>query len=391
MKCITMLKINFTTISLIIISFQLCFSQESDLIIGELSGRVDYHDVEQLIRLNYYPVFQSTEEYSLRIIKNSPAEVIFEYLSPLATQPSKLIVRFFNSEMTLVAVIITDEIDFAKTESASMANEVHKTNPSIRVMFQHKPDHFVKMLAYNNQHPILRSVNVRRALSCAINKNYILTRLLNQQADIAIAPVNKDSKLYDTGFREYKYNLKNAINLLKEDGWHDLNQDGVLEKDNIPLRFQLVYEQGVLPDEDMVRIIKLDWNKIGIDVAVKPLLKAEIKKILRSNRFDAILINHQFEETIVSLANVFSSKGSDNFMSYNNQRIDRFFELAQQADTLTRNNLLKGILNIVIQEQPVSFLFFLWLDWYFVNAAKFENFTDENNELRPLNKWKLKP
>ena len=205
-----MFKSYFFTLFLILFSCFNSYSQQynedinNNLIIGELRGRVDHTDIEQLLKTNYYPISRTPNKTPFRIIKNSSFEVIFEYVDPLPLQSPKIIFRFFSSELALIASLITDEIDFAKTESAYIAEEVHKSNPVVRVLFQNKPANFVKMIAYNNRHSIFKNRNVRRALSYAINKQYILTKLLNNQASIASGPVDKESKLYTSEFKEYK-------------------------------------------------------------------------------------------------------------------------------------------------------------------------------------------
>jgi len=360
------------------------------LIIGELFGRVNPNNIEHLINTNYYPISDTPNKKLYRLVKRSQREIVFQSIKRPPFQPQKIVFRFFNTEMALTAAIITDEIDFAGTESAQIANEVHKSNPSVRVLFKNKPKNYVKMIAYNNRHSIFRNKNVRIALSCAINKQYILNNLLNNQANITSAPVDKESKLHVSEFVEHKYYPRKAIKLLAKEGWRDLNFDGILEKNNRTLNFTLVYEKGVLPCENMVRMIKLDWNKIGIDVAIKPLRKKEIEARLRSRDFEAILTNYHFNETIENFEYVFASGGEGNFFGYNNKRIDRFLNLAKQAKSATKKSLLQGVVNTIIKDQPASFLFFLWMDWYFVNASKFENFENENRELLPFTEWKLR-
>ena len=391
-----MLKFFVNTILFILAFSYYSFSQQFNvaenctLIIGELFGRVNPNNIEYLVNTNYYPISYTPNKRLYRLVKHSQREIVFAAVNRPPFQPQQIVFRFFNTEMALTAAIITDEIDFAATESAQIANEVHKSNPSVRVLFKNKPKNYVKMIAYNNRHPIFRNKNVRIALSCAINKHYILNNLLNNQADITSAPVDKESKLYVSKFKEYKYYPRKAIKLLEKEGWRDLNFDGILKKNNRTLHFTLIYEKGVLPDENMVRMIKFDWNKIGIDVAIKPLRKKEIEAKLKSRDFEAILTNYHFNETIENFEYIFASKGEGNFLGYNNKRIDRFLNLAKQATSPTKESLLQGVVNTIIQDQPVSFLFFLWMDWYFVNAIKFENFENENRELLPFTEWKLR-
>lgn len=391
-----MSKFYFLPILLALFFYTLGFCQQNNesyndaLIIGELSGRVDSDDLVQLIKRNYYPISHNSEKTVYRITNNSASGITLEYINPQPFQPQKIIFRFFSSEMALLAALITEEIDFSITESATVAEEVHKSNPSVRILFQRKTDNFVKMIAYNNQHPFFKRTNIRRALSYAVDKQDILTNILNKQANIASGPLAKGSKLYVSGFKQYKYAPRKAIKLLHEEGWYDFNKDGILEKNGKTLNFTLCYEKGILPDEYIARMIKVDWNKIGIDVSIKPLPKKEIKARLKIHKFDALITNLQFNETRENFEYVFGSKSSGNFFGFHNKTVDHYLDLAKRANLQTHNRLLQGVVNIVVQEQPATFLFFLWLDWYFVNGNKFENFLDSRGKLRPFNEWRFK-
>ena len=194
-----MFKIYSIIIFVVLISHPILISQQLDelnnhtLIIGELSGKVDHNDITNLLKTDYYPISRTPNKTPFRVVKNSPLEVIIEYIDNFPYQPRKILFRFFSSEMTLVASIITDEIDFFKTESVKMAEEVHKSNPTIRVIFQNKPNNLVKMIAYNCRHAIFRNKNVRNALSYAVNKQYILSKLLDSRANIASGPAQPKS------------------------------------------------------------------------------------------------------------------------------------------------------------------------------------------------------
>ena len=122
-----MLKILGNTIFLFLIFCYSCYSQQFNnytLIIGELSGKVAPEDIQQLVNINYYPISRTSNKTPFRIINNYPGEVILEYINA-PSHLQRIVFRFFRSEMALAASIITDEIDFARTESANIAAEIH--------------------------------------------------------------------------------------------------------------------------------------------------------------------------------------------------------------------------------------------------------------------------
>ncbi|MBN2013384.1 hypothetical protein JW960_28900 [candidate division KSB1 bacterium] len=362
----------------------------SSIIIGELDGRFDYRNAETLLTANIHPLARFVGPRAVHLVKESPGEIVFEYENPKPHQPKTVIIRLFPSELALMTAIIIDEVDFAITESPTIANDIHKSNPAIRVLFQLNPPNYVKMIAYNNQNFIFKSLNVRQALSHAINKSNIINSLLNKQATKTSGPIDRNSKYYDSGFKDFDYAPRDALKLLHIDGWNDDDKDGILEKNNQELSFTLGYERGNLLDEQIVRMVKVDWNKIGIDVAIRPLPRLELQKNMQSVNYDAIITDMQLVETIENLRFYWGSQDRTNMFNFQNVTVDHYLSLAPRADEKTRSKLIQGIINTVIQEQPASYLFFLWLDWYFVNSSRFEQFVDEKGELRPFDEWIVK-
>ena len=363
---------------------------DNTIIIGELAGRVEYDNIHEFIKKQYSPLFRNHKLHNIQIVKKSPDEIILRYNTQQSSQLQNIIIRFYDSEKALMIAIIIDEVDFAITESAKIAEDIQKSNPAIRILFQYKPLNFVKMIAYNNKYSLFRNVNVRHALSYAINKQKILTTILNNQADITSAPIDKKSKSYSKEFKEINYDPKQALILLHNQGWYDNDNDGILENKDQRFSFTLIYEKGNLLDEQIVRMVKIDLNKIGIDVAIKPLKTEDINKKLKTKSYQALLTNLQSEDNIDFLRRIWGGRSAGNFCNYKKRSVDRYLALFHKADSKTREQLLQGVINIVIQDQPGTFLFFLWLDWYFVNNSKFDNFWDNSGRLRPLNEWIIK-
>ncbi len=364
-----------------------------DLVVGELLGRVDPVDVWKFIQSNYYPVFSTNSNIVIEPVKNSDQEVIYQARYPegdFSNHPQRIIFKFFESENSLIAAIITEEVDFAITESYNAAEEVAKSTASYRVHFRYKNPNQVKMLAYNNRHYILKNPIVRQALTCAIDRSYILEKILGHTAYLADGPLSRESRLHISGLDEYKFNPRRAIQLLQQDSWKDSDKDDVLDKNGMPFRITIIYEKGVFLEEQLASQIKINWNKIGVDVIRKPLSKGEIKKNLQEGNYDVTLTSHIFEETIENLEAFFGATSNDNFLGYKSRRIDHLLSLSKiQQKSASKQLMLQAILKQINMDQPASFLFFLWVDRYFVNRNKFTNF-EARGKLLPFTDWEIK-
>jgi ABC-type transport system substrate-binding protein len=361
------------------------------LVVGELAGRFEYRQATSILTANVHPLARFVDPRAVRLVKQSPDEIVFEYDAARPKHVKTVILRLFPSEMALMTAIIIDEVDFAYSESSTIANDVHKSNPVVRVLFQFNPPNYVKLIAYNNQLEIFRSTLVRQALSHAINKTGLINSLLNKQANKTSGPIDHNSKYFDSGFKEFDYDPRAAIKLLNQDGWIEQDKSGILKKNGQALSFTLAYERGNYLDEQIVRMVKIDWNKIGIDVAIRPIPRLEIQNKIQSHIYDAVITDMQLVETVDNLNFFWGSRQQMNIFNYKNFSVDHYLSLAGRADDNTRNRLIQGILNLVIQDQPASFLFFPWLEWYFINSSRFDHFTDEGGEIRPFDEWIVKP
>ncbi len=363
-----------------------------DLVVGELSGKVDPADIWKLIENGYYPLLSPNLDIMVKKIKDTKKEVVYEVIYPegnFSNHLQQIIFKFYESENSLIAAIITEEVDFAITESYAAAEEVDKSTASFRVHFRYKNPNHVKMIAYNNQHYILKNAEIRQALTYAINRSYLLETILGRAAYLADGPLSRESRLH-ISVDEYKFNPKRALQILAQNNWHDSDGDGVLDKSGQPFRISIIYERGVLLEEQLATRIKINWNKIGIDVIRKPLVKSEIKKKLAEKNYDVILISNIFEETMESFERSFGSNGSENIYGYKSRRVDHFISLHKiQQDPNSKQLMLQAILREINKDQPAAFLFFLWVDRYFVNRKKFTNF-QLRGQLLPFTEWELR-
>jgi ABC-type transport system substrate-binding protein len=361
-----------------------------DLVVGELSGRVDPVDIWNMIQTRYYPVIGNNT--NLEKVIDSSQEQIYKVNYPegnFVDHPGRVIFKFYDSENSLIAATIIEEIDFAITESYGAAEEVDKSTSSFRVHFRYQNPNHVKLIAYNNQNYILKSAAVRQALTYAIDRSYILEKILGRAAYLADGPLSRESKFH-APVDEYKFNPRKALQLLHQDNWIDSDDDGVLDKNGQPFRISLIYEKGVLLEEQLATRIKIDWNKIGIDVIRKPLVKSEIKEKMKERNYDVILTSHIFDETIESFEGFFGSTSDENFLGYKNRKVDHFISLYKiQKEPTSKKLMFQAIQRQVSEDQAAAFLFYLWVDRYFVNQKKFTNFMSKG-QLLPFTDWKLR-
>ncbi len=134
--------------------------------------------------------------------------------------------------------------------------------------------------------PILSDANVRTALVEAANVPSIINKLGYPTHQVN-EPLLEGQLAYNPKYKEPTYNLKNANNILNQDGWI-LAKDGLRYKNNQPLGFNLL----VSNNSEYLRVaqeLKHDWSRIGVDLNVINLDQTDFNNALQTHQYDSIL------------------------------------------------------------------------------------------------------
>lgn len=138
----------------------------------------------------------------------------------------------------------------------------------------------VYQIAFNFNTPELQDVNVRRAISMAIDKDGFCKVLLDGNGTPAIGPFPANLTFGDNAVHAAPYDLDGAKKLLADAGWSDTDGDGYVDKDgkNLELRYLTYTSRQELPllAEAAQANLKLIGVKLNVNATdnYKPLLKS---------------------------------------------------------------------------------------------------------------------
>ena len=117
-------------------------------------------------------------------------------------------------------------------------------------------------------HPFLSDINVRKALSMAIDRQ-VLVDIGYGAAGRATCNLVPAPEMFASPNTDcLTQDVEGAKALLESSGWVDADGNGVREKDGMPLK--ILYQTSVNPvRQDFQAIIKSMWNEIGVEVELK--------------------------------------------------------------------------------------------------------------------------
>jgi peptide/nickel transport system substrate-binding protein len=150
-------------------------------------------------------------------------------------------------------------------------------NPAVRLL--NIPSLSVLYLLFNQRapgdrsraHPILGDVEVRRAISLALDRLNLARSTYGRFALPADAPAAQAHWTRDVVPRGTAYNPAAARTLLASRGWVDRNGDGVLEKDGVPLTLRLSIPATSATRAIMAPQVQEQLRRIGVRVEIDRL------------------------------------------------------------------------------------------------------------------------
>jgi peptide/nickel transport system substrate-binding protein len=205
---------------------------------------------------------------------------------------------------------------------------------------------------------------VREALALAINRNEILTEYLNNFGKLAVTPVSPIFKqYYDNQLKPIEFNPDKAKKILADEGWKDIDNNGVLEKDNVEFKFTIYIPAGNPLREFAGTIIKNNLKAISIYANVEKLELGKFLDNLYDKKMDAWMASWYIQIPLELKTFWYSDLQSTplNFVSYQSKDADRIIDkLNTRLPQNVKIEYYKKFQEIIYEDQPVTFLY--WTD-----------------------------
>jgi len=204
---------------------------------------------------------------------------------------------------------------------------------------------------------------VRQAMTMLLDRQRMIQEVMLGYAVQATGPFNPLSKQYNPEIKPWPFDVTRAKALLKEAGFEDRNNDGVIEgPDGAPFQFKLTYPSGSANYEKMVLFMKDAYARAGVVLKPDPLDWAVMVERLNNKNFEAISLGWTagIETDIFQMfhSSQMVAEGDD-FMSYKNEELDQLINQARRAiNEDERMPLWRKCHAILHEDQPYTFLSF---------------------------------
>ena len=141
----------------------------------------------------------------------------------------------------------------------------------------------------NEKHfPPFADVRVRQALAHAIDRDLLVTSILDGRVSTVNGPIQPLSWAYEPDVARYAFSPARANALLDAAGW-TRGADGTRRKDGKALAFTLITQAGFTIRENVSQAIQRQFADIGVTMQIKLLDGTAISPVWFSGEFDAML------------------------------------------------------------------------------------------------------
>ena len=224
---------------------------------------------------------------------------------------------------------------------------------------------------YNVRNPLLADKRVRKAFTCAVNRQEMLDSFFNGQGTIISGPFAPGSWAYNLDVQPIPFDPQKAMALLQEAGFSK-GADGFMQKDGkkLSLSLKVPIEKESEAVKRVVLAFKNYLKNIGVDIKVEfKEWQAWKEDVFLEHDFDVIFASWVFDDS-ADISSLFHSgeigPWKNNFGGYSNPEVDGLInESKLTLDHEKRRTINRKLHAILADENPYTFL------WTLTNYAAY--------------------
>lgn len=287
--------------------------------------------------------------------------------------PEKIILKLNNNNASTMLELKNQLIDISTQVDFSSFFELSKDENFAKLYNTKLADTYNYIYIAMNMKPdgqkrkkLFDDVNVRKAMAMLTPYDQINKLIYENNNKRMVGPISPAKIDFNTDLKLVPFDIDKAMELLKNAGWADTDNDRILDKiidgKKTQLEFDINFMSTQKQWEDMAKQIAESMQKAGVFARLNPL---------DYNSFVAAVMNHDFDMSIGAWQSSaqpedFSQLWSTaswqnnglNFPGFGNAQTDALIDsINTSIDESKRIALSKRFQKIVYDEQPYIFMF----------------------------------
>jgi peptide/nickel transport system substrate-binding protein len=278
--------------------------------------------------------------------------------------PDELIFKTISDQSAAFTALKSHDVDLIEVLTPEQYSNLDPKKAGLRKDTVYYNNY--SYIAWNTKRPIFKDVKTRRALTALIDRNSLIQHILKGLGKPADGPVVFTQPNVNPNVRQIGFNVDTAKRLLAEAGWADTDGDGILDRvidgKKTPFKFTFLTNAGNDTRKQVLLVLSEQFRKVGIDAQVSAIEWSVYLENTRGKNFDAaysaIAGNATEDELYQSWHSSQASNKGSNFYSYMNPEADKLMEAIRvEFDKAKRWEMSYKLQEMIVNDQPVSFLF----------------------------------
>ncbi|WP_419741753.1 peptide-binding protein [Paraclostridium dentum] len=278
----------------------------------------------------------------------------------------KFILKVTNED-TATGELLNGTVDVI--DASNLKNKDIKVLESEGMDVTSYDSNLVQYMGFNLRDKKFQDKNLRQAFMYALDRNAMVDKLLEGNGQVVDTPMLPSSWSYPdkSTLNNYKYNKDKAKELLKQAGYEDRDNNGIVEdKDGKELVVKLTYPTGNKLREQTAPIIQANLKDIGV--------KMELENMEFTALMDKVVANHDFELYLMGnnlsldpdpkpywhSTSASDEKGNSawNISSFKNEKADQLIEQGiSVSDQKQRKEIYSQFGKLLNDEVPWAYLY----------------------------------
>lgn len=218
------------------------------------------------------------------------------------------------------------------------------------------------LLLYNTGDPLFHDPEVRRALSLAVDRDYIVEKLLRGLGVPARGPLGVNSPYADADASPLPYDPGKSRELLLKAGWRMDEKNHCLSKEGRCFEFILSIFEGFQVDRKIAEYLQLCFNGLGIRAYIEALPHRElVRRYANNNEYQAVLTEFKGAygdpEIVAEIWTPVGARSSRAGCFDDLRTTELLHDAFRESDPRRRGELLRAADARIVSLQPAIFLF----------------------------------
>ncbi|MCB0550887.1 MAG: ABC transporter substrate-binding protein [Phaeodactylibacter sp.] len=293
--------------------------------------------------------------------ENYWGEGLVEKYPALAGFPDKFIFLPITDANAAVTALKDLQIDAMANISPNDFDDLQKNEFTAKRYNFYSPPLLGNTFIYiNTRLPKLSDKRVRRALAYAVNVEEIIETVYNGLGSPYASPVHPSFSYYNNDLKPIPYDPEKARELLKEAGWTDTNNNGIVDKvingqlEELSLNYKIVAGRDNI--QNVALLVQESAKKAGIDIQIEAKEFAVLADDFKRRDFELAPWGKSISPSLWEPKQDFHSEGDDR-TGFATAESDALIDQIQVTlDEAERTRLYKKLQAMLYDEMPLVYL-----------------------------------